>query len=198
MHASTPRRRDLATTRAALLDAAAQVFAQRGVAAASLEEIATTAGFTRGALYHHFDSKDELVIALLTRHDEQLLRAYEDLLGSPAPDPIASARRWRALHADDEATVSLRLELRYHALRNPEVRKRLVEAAREAIAATAERLRAFEAESGRRWRYPVEQVAALSHLVSHAALEQQLLDGADATPIMELLQQLIWDGGAST
>jgi AcrR family transcriptional regulator len=49
-----------ATTRAALLQAARELFAERGFAATGREQIAERAGVTRGALYHHFGSKEQL------------------------------------------------------------------------------------------------------------------------------------------
>lgn len=52
-------------TRNAILDAAAAVFNERGFAGASLSEILTKAGVTKGALYFHFSSKEELAMALI-------------------------------------------------------------------------------------------------------------------------------------
>jgi AcrR family transcriptional regulator len=52
-------------TRNAILDAAAEVFDRRGFAGASLSEILTKAGVTKGALYFHFSSKEELAMALV-------------------------------------------------------------------------------------------------------------------------------------
>ena len=63
------RRRQL--TRDALLDAAAQVFARRGFNGASLDEIAETAGFTRGAIYKHFADKEDLLFAVSERFNER-------------------------------------------------------------------------------------------------------------------------------
>ncbi|MET3567204.1 DNA-binding transcriptional regulator, AcrR family [Leifsonia sp. 98AMF] len=54
-------------TRARLLDAAFDVFAEQGVRAASVETIAEAAGFTRGAFYSNFSSKEELFFALMER-----------------------------------------------------------------------------------------------------------------------------------
>ena len=54
-----------AATRAALIDAAAQVFAERGFTGASVEAIAARAGYTRGAFYSNFESKEELFAELL-------------------------------------------------------------------------------------------------------------------------------------
>ena len=55
-------------TRTAILDAAAEVFEERGFTGASLSEILTRAGVTKGALYFHFSSKDDLAKAII---DEQ-------------------------------------------------------------------------------------------------------------------------------
>ncbi|MFS6538444.1 TetR family transcriptional regulator [Idiomarina loihiensis] len=55
------------TTRQAILDAAEQVFISKGVARASLEEIARTARVTRGAIYWHFRNKSDLFDAMLER-----------------------------------------------------------------------------------------------------------------------------------
>lgn len=62
-------------TRTKLLDAAAEVFAEKGYANASMDDVAAAAGMTKGALYWNFDSKEALFHALL---DE---RVYAPLRG---------------------------------------------------------------------------------------------------------------------
>ena len=56
---------EAAQTRQALLDAALTVFSQEGYEAARLEDIAQTAGVTRGAIYHHFGNKAGLFASLI-------------------------------------------------------------------------------------------------------------------------------------
>ena len=51
-----------------MLDAAAEVFAARGIASSSVSDIAKAAGLTKGAVYSNFDSKDDLVLTLMTEH----------------------------------------------------------------------------------------------------------------------------------
>jgi TetR/AcrR family acrAB operon transcriptional repressor len=58
---------EAAATRERLLDTAEQVFLERGVARASLQDIASAAGVTRGAIYWHFKDKAELFIAMMDR-----------------------------------------------------------------------------------------------------------------------------------
>ena len=67
-------------TRDKLFEAAARVFEDQGIGGASIEAIAAAAGFTRGAFYSNFKSKDELIIAMLEDHVEQSIRRNLDLL----------------------------------------------------------------------------------------------------------------------
>ncbi len=67
-------------TREKLFEAAARVFEDQGIGGASIEAIAAAAGFSRGAFYSNFTSKDELIIAMLEDHVEQSVRRNLDLL----------------------------------------------------------------------------------------------------------------------
>jgi AcrR family transcriptional regulator len=67
-------------TREKLFEAAARVFEEQGIGGASIEAIAAAAGFSRGAFYSNFNSKDELIIAMLEDHVEQSIRRNLDLL----------------------------------------------------------------------------------------------------------------------
>src|SRR3954464_2176363 len=80
----TPERRR-ERTRDALLDAAIEVFARRGFHGASLDEIAETAGFTRGAIYKHFADKDELLHAACARVNDRTIAQFAALPGAEVP-----------------------------------------------------------------------------------------------------------------
>jgi AcrR family transcriptional regulator len=67
-------------TRDRLFEAAARVFEEQGISGASIEDITSAAGFTRGAFYSNFKSKDELIIAMLEDHVEQTVKRNLDLL----------------------------------------------------------------------------------------------------------------------
>jgi AcrR family transcriptional regulator len=67
-------------TREKLFEAAARVFEEQGIGGASIEAVAAAAGFTRGAFYSNFKSKDELIIAMLEDHVEQSIARIRDLL----------------------------------------------------------------------------------------------------------------------
>ncbi|MFJ2669025.1 TetR/AcrR family transcriptional regulator [Nocardia fluminea] len=69
---STARTRQREQTRRILLHESRALFATKGYAAVGLSEIVTSAGVTKGALYHHFDSKADLFRALLTQVQEEV------------------------------------------------------------------------------------------------------------------------------
>src|SRR5947208_15460571 len=87
----TPERRRQ-MTREALVAAAAEVFAKKGFYGASLEEIAEAAGFTRGAIYSNFGSKDELLLAVLDHYLDLDIRAMSGAIHGPERgDPLTGA-----------------------------------------------------------------------------------------------------------
>lgn len=120
------RRRE--ATRQRLLDAAAQVFAEVGLDAASVEAICDRAGFTRGAFYSNFETKDELFLELagnVARARVEAVRERVDGLQrggafdeAPA-DALAIIQQVLDVSADDRLGVLLGSEIRIHALRSP-------------------------------------------------------------------------------
>ena len=99
-----------AQTRQELLDAAARVFVNRGFTGASVEEISAEAGYTRGAFYSNFRSKNELFVELL--HDRVYTRytemTQEGLQGRP-PTPRETGERLAAIQANPEGRWLWRL-----------------------------------------------------------------------------------------
>lgn len=76
-------------TRDRLVQAALEVFAEKGVTGASVEEICDRAGFTRGAFYSNFDSKDDLCVAVLEHQAEENLASARAAVASLGPVPIS-------------------------------------------------------------------------------------------------------------
>ena len=78
----TPRRQ---RTRERLIDAAYDVFAEEGVHASTVEQVCERAGFTRGAFYSNFTSKEELFAALMERQQDILLAALATKVDALGP-----------------------------------------------------------------------------------------------------------------
>ena len=117
-----PKRRREATVER-LLDAALETFAELGFAAASVEDVCRRGGFTRGAFYSSFRSKDELFAALFTRESARnLARAREQLAGvEDEADPVAAAvDRCLSTFRADRTWVLVHTEYLLHAARSPE------------------------------------------------------------------------------
>jgi TetR/AcrR family acrAB operon transcriptional repressor len=80
-------------THTALLDAAENVFKEKGVAAATLNDIAKAAGMTRGAIYWHFRDKSELVHAMCERATLPMEAMFNEITSVVGNDPLGSIRR---------------------------------------------------------------------------------------------------------
>lgn len=76
-------------TRLQLLDAAERLFSERGVAHTTLNDIATAAGLTRGAIYWHFQNKTDLIHALWDQVALPLHESFAELEQSIPDDPLA-------------------------------------------------------------------------------------------------------------
>lgn len=118
-------RADGRAARDELLSASLRVFAHRGYSEAGVDEIAAEAGYSKGALYWYFSSKEELLMALLEERVDAPLRDRVALLASAPADRDMSAEATRAFaqQLDGEREAML-LEREYWslAIRDPELR----------------------------------------------------------------------------
>ncbi|MFJ3057918.1 TetR/AcrR family transcriptional regulator [Herbaspirillum sp. NPDC087042] len=112
-------------TRERLLAAAHAVFMQKGYALASVEDISTAAGYSRGAFYSNFDDKTQLFFELLRSEGEGIDREFQRILGGSATDAAslqeALADQYSRLYQDDKCSL-LWMEARIVALRDEKFR----------------------------------------------------------------------------
>lgn len=117
-----------AQTQKRLLDAAAAIVARRGFAGASIEDIAETAGYTRGAFHANFKSKDALFLALAERTIQSAIGKIHETMGA-SQSPEATHRNLRVAYAgytgQDKKTFLLLTEAQLYALRNPRFGEKL-------------------------------------------------------------------------
>lgn len=102
------------TRRAHVLDAARRVFADKGVEGASIREIAREAGYTAGALYSYFDSKEAICAALLAESLDRLqaeVQAARAPKGEPAQTLLAKAQAWFRFYAQHPRDLDLGFHL---------------------------------------------------------------------------------------
>jgi AcrR family transcriptional regulator len=133
-------------TRDYLLQAAAQVFAARGFHAATLDEVAAAAGYTKGAVYSNFKNKEDLFLALLEATYSRELSELRDLLHSSEVSPVDRLGEFVGLVKNESGSIphnwgALYLEFGLYAMRHPAARQRLNELDRADIQAVAEIIR---------------------------------------------------------
>jgi AcrR family transcriptional regulator len=124
------RREQQARTRARLLDAAVRVCAKRGLQEATLEQISEAAGYTAGAVYSNFKSKDDLLFAVFEeRIDPRLQAATASMVEANTAEQQAEAlgALVRSLLGEDRAYVMLLVEFWGLAARNPRIGRRFTE-----------------------------------------------------------------------
>jgi AcrR family transcriptional regulator len=136
------RERRLEHTRSLLLDAAEDVFAEKGFAPATLDDIAYAAGYTKGAIYKHFATKEDLFLAVSDRYWRRYFDNFADLMSASkqvtAHELDEIAERWRQLSKDRGADhAALGHEFTLYLRRNPDVRDRVAEKRSEVVEALA-------------------------------------------------------------
>jgi AcrR family transcriptional regulator len=186
----TPERRR-AMTRQHLLDAATIVFTRQGFHGSTLDEVAATAGFTKGAVYSNFKSKDDLFLALLDDHIERQFAVASEVLDSGPRDTSEQLPRIRELIRAggffwDDSWNTLYLEFVLYSRRNPEAAAKLAASAQRTRAFVQEMIETEYANVGVTGNYPTDHLAEISlalfnglgmdRLVDPTAVTQEVLD----------------------
>lgn len=162
----TTRRRD--ATRQRLLDAAAEVFAEVGLDAASVEAVCERAGFTRGAFYSNFESKDELFLELARRVTHERLAAVQErvaelesegALDVSADSALGIVQRVLDVTGDDRLGVLLLSEIRIRALRDPQLARAYLAWDDELHRSVTQIVADIEHAQGLRLRVPAAEAA---------------------------------------
>jgi AcrR family transcriptional regulator len=148
-------------TRARLLDSAQRIFARHGFAGASLDRIAEDAGFSKGAVYSNFESKEALFLELLKSRMTEEAAAVRELL-ERGGDFAGILKALKQRYSTQEGKVALALlsaEFQLHASRNPEFAEPFAALYRDQRKAIAELLRLLAQKAG---------VPVPAHLNDHA------------------------------
>ncbi|HXJ90942.1 MAG TPA: helix-turn-helix domain-containing protein [Candidatus Binatia bacterium] len=114
-------------TRALLLKAAEKIFVRDGFEKADLNEIASAAGRTKGAIYAHFKSKEELFVALFEQRTRDCATRFDEMLADSKnlKQNRLILRDLMLSVLDDKAWLLLLLEFKLYAVRNPKSKNRL-------------------------------------------------------------------------
>jgi AcrR family transcriptional regulator len=173
------RQQSKARTRALLVEAAGKVFAERGYYGASVEEITERAGFSRGAFYSNFESKEDLFLAVVDAHmDAEVRSASEALQESSSPQAFQQFLRSRAVRRSKEGRqwTLLWSEFWLHVVRHPELAPKLAVRQRAARAAIARVIEIQCEQLGIALSAPPEELASVMLAVDDGLVLQEHLD----------------------
>jgi AcrR family transcriptional regulator len=180
-----------------VLDAAFEVFAERGIATSSLNDVARAAGLTKGAVYSSFDSKDDLVLALMEEH--AMARVTAGLATFTAGPSVAEA----LAHVGEVLVEAMKADAAWHRLlaeyfalsaHDPVRRDALRRRRREAREAVARGLRQVADETGLHLPLPAEEMAVVLFALSNGLAVESGMD-PDAVPDDLLPRVMVLLGG---
>jgi len=186
----SPRR---ARTRERLLDAAYEVFAETGLAAASVEQIAERAGFTRGAFYSNFDTKEQLFLALMARGRDRWLADLAERVTHQLPEPGAPLSEDQIGEAiaqllagpfDHRTWTMVQREFRMLALRDPSLARASTEDRTLFEDSLVPIIREAARRAGRTFTVDVRTVLRLSMATYQDLVEIAALAGRDSEAAM--------------
>src|SRR5277367_3243470 len=122
------REQSRANTRERLLRAARSVFARSGFHGASVEEVASEAGFSTGALYSNFSGKEDLFLVLMEREIDEYAREIADAVSaraSIAERATGGARQWMTMIERDPEVLLLFMEVWAYGVRDARMSRKV-------------------------------------------------------------------------
>jgi AcrR family transcriptional regulator len=141
------------------------VFAEQGIAGTTIDDVASAAGFTKGAFYSNFASKDELIIDLIDERVTDRLNWGAEALRADALSPgervEALGNRLTAIFAEQREWQMLFIEFWQQAVRRPEVGERFAQRRRELRAKVADALEEHTEMLGLTPKLPYAQLATV-------------------------------------
>lgn len=173
-----PRR---AEVRRQVLEAALTVFAQHGFDGASMDDVASAAGFTKGALYSNFAGKDDLFLALMDQQVSRRVELIADLTdpASTNPDAIGHALTTAALN--DRDWQLLFLEYWARAVRDATIRERFLADRRRLRQHITDAAQQLLDQTERTSVVPVEQLTIVLLALSNGLAVEGLIDPDDVS-----------------
>jgi AcrR family transcriptional regulator len=166
-------------TRADLLAAARRAFLRDGLHGASLDAIAEDAGYTKGAFYSNFASKDEAMIAVFEEHFRDRAAAYERMIfTTDSVDDAyrAVARYWHDANEREPEWSRLVIEFMAHASRHEHLRQAVKEVRQRGLDRIAALIEQLAERHGVEYTVPIAEVARGSGALNRGLAVEQLLD----------------------
>jgi len=201
MSSTTARRRltreeSRAQTRERLIETAQQLFVSNGYGGASIRDIADKAGYSQGAFYSNFSSKEDVLLELLRRHMEAEATQLSRVLGNDRQEPgqlLAELEAWASTLNHDADWCMLSIELQLHAHRSQTFAAEYQKVWSEHRSEIGRVIRQLFDKLGRTPPAPQDELAAAFMALSHGLALQRMTTRPDPSGrlIMVFLRGLI-------
>ncbi len=179
MSPALTRKEKQAKTRSALLSSAAKLICRKGITEASVEDVATDAGYTKGAFYANFKSKEELFLVMLDEKYAEELARLENAMhgeGAPADEVRDAAEEFIRFAWSDPQWPKLYFEFTAYAARNSDFRQELLTRDRRIREQMAAVYRDWAKDLGVDPPIPVEDLAMMTFCMANGFLMGQLIE----------------------
>jgi AcrR family transcriptional regulator len=201
MSPALTRKEKQAKTRSALLSSAAKLICRKGITEASIDDVAIDAGYTKGAFYANFKSKEEMFLVMLDEAYAEELKRLEAHLpgeGAPAEEVRESAEDFLSYVRANPDWPRLYFEFVVYAARNPEFREELATRNRAMREQIAEVIRNWSADMSADSPFPYEDIALMLFCMADGFLIQQLVEPDTDTKLYGTMNATLFKGIAAS
>ncbi|MHA6513547.1 TetR/AcrR family transcriptional regulator [Tessaracoccus sp. Z1128] len=163
---TTPRRED---TRRRLVQAAIEEFSRRGIDATSVEHLCQAAGFSRGAFYSNFGTKDDLCVEVMRHVAEDQVEMYRGALAR-LPEEMNTEQIVSGIldvNRGNPAVLRTLMEIELRAYRDPEFGHRVEEVRKDVLPLYVDLVTSAAARAGLEFTIPVEDVLLIFEAIWH-------------------------------
>jgi AcrR family transcriptional regulator len=201
MSTALTRKEKQAKTRSALLKSAAKLICRKGITEASIDDVTSDAGYTKGAFYANFKSKEEMFLVMLDQAYAEELERLEAHLpgeGAPAEEVRESAADFINFVRSDPEWPRLYFEFVVYAARNPEFREELATRNRAMRERIAEVIRKWAADFPAQPPFPYEDIGMMLFCMADGFLIQQLVEPDTDTELYATMNTTLFKGIAAS
>jgi AcrR family transcriptional regulator len=181
-----------AQTRERLLLAAEAVLAEQGYAGASIDLISAEAGYSKGAVYSNFESKEAVFLELVRVYMQRGLADLETLVENLSVDPAAALSQWLSGLQVDNSCLMLTTEMQLQARRSKAFGERYYALQRQQTRALAKLLERHQASAGRSLPMDALDLADAMLAMAHGiTLHHPVGKGSKASPAGRIMERIL-------
>ena len=192
----TTRQESQAQTREKLLESAERLMIAQSIPALSVRQLCAEAGYTQGAFYSNFESKELLLLEVMERHLDQqhdrLAHLAASVSGKDADEAMERLAKWLGRVPDRRQWAALALELHLHAFRDAGFRTQYHAAERRVITQFKGLLESLASQLGTPLALPAGQLAETLLILWHSAVVRSQPGSEPERSYVAIFRQMVF------